>query len=45
MAHSGDGNANHKEDDKINLAAKLALLDQPYRPGVVGFVNHYNSKS
>ena len=26
-------------DDKINLAAKLALLDEPYRPGVVGFVN------
>ena len=24
-------------DDKINLAAKFALLDQPYRPGVVGF--------
>ena len=28
-------------DDKINLAAKFALLDQPYRPGVVGFVNDY----
>ena len=28
-------------DDKINLAAKLALLDQPYRPGIVGFVNDY----
>jgi len=28
-------------DDKINLAAKFALLDQPYRPGIVGFVNDY----
>ena len=28
-------------DDKINLAAKFALLDKPYRPGVVGFVNDY----
>jgi mannose-6-phosphate isomerase-like protein (cupin superfamily) len=28
-------------DDKINLAAKFALLDRPYRPGVVGFVNDY----
>ena len=27
--------------DKINLAAKLALLDQPYQPGVVGYVNDY----
>lgn len=28
-------------DDKINLAAKLALLDGPYQPGVVGFLNDY----
>ncbi len=28
-------------DDKINLAEKFALLDQPYRPGVVGFVNDH----
>jgi mannose-6-phosphate isomerase-like protein (cupin superfamily) len=28
-------------DDKINLAAKSALLDQPYQPGVVGCVNDY----
>jgi mannose-6-phosphate isomerase-like protein (cupin superfamily) len=27
--------------DKINLAAKLALLDEPYKPGIVGFVNDY----
>jgi mannose-6-phosphate isomerase-like protein (cupin superfamily) len=28
-------------DDKINLAAKLALLDGPYQPGVVGHINDY----
>jgi mannose-6-phosphate isomerase-like protein (cupin superfamily) len=28
-------------DDKITLAAKFALLDGPYRPGIVGFVNDY----
>jgi mannose-6-phosphate isomerase-like protein (cupin superfamily) len=28
-------------DDKINLADKLALLDKPYQPGIVGFVNDY----
>jgi mannose-6-phosphate isomerase-like protein (cupin superfamily) len=28
-------------DDKINLAAKFALLDGHYQPGVVGFVNDY----
>ena len=28
-------------DDKLNLAAKFALLDRPYRPGIVGFVNDY----
>ena len=27
--------------DKINLAAKLALLDEPYKPGVVGYLNDY----
>jgi len=26
-------------DDKINLAAKLALLDDFYSPGVVGYLN------
>ncbi len=26
-------------DAKINLAEKLALLDGPYRPGIVGFYN------
>ncbi|MHB1570867.1 MAG: cupin domain-containing protein, partial [Solirubrobacteraceae bacterium] len=26
---------------KINLAEKLALLDGPYRPGVVGHINDY----
>jgi mannose-6-phosphate isomerase-like protein (cupin superfamily) len=28
-------------DDKINLAAKFALLDGHYQPGVVGFINDY----
>jgi mannose-6-phosphate isomerase-like protein (cupin superfamily) len=27
--------------DKINLAEKLELLDHPYEPGIVGFVNDY----
>jgi mannose-6-phosphate isomerase-like protein (cupin superfamily) len=26
-------------DDKVNLAAKLALLDKPYSPGIVGYLN------
>ncbi|MGB9182681.1 MAG: cupin domain-containing protein [Solirubrobacteraceae bacterium] len=26
---------------KINLAAKLAMLQQPYEPGVVGYLNDY----
>ena len=28
-------------DDKVNLAAKLALLDKPYSPGIVGYLNDY----
>jgi mannose-6-phosphate isomerase-like protein (cupin superfamily) len=28
-------------DDKINLAEKLALLDGPFQPGIVGFLNDY----
>ncbi len=28
-------------DDKVNLAAKLALLDGPFKPGIVGFLNDY----
>jgi mannose-6-phosphate isomerase-like protein (cupin superfamily) len=27
--------------DKINLAAKFALLDRPYQPGIVGYINDY----
>jgi mannose-6-phosphate isomerase-like protein (cupin superfamily) len=27
--------------EKINLAEKLALLDGPYRPGIVGYLNDY----
>jgi len=28
-------------DDKVNLAEKLALLDKPYRPGIVGYLNDH----
>jgi mannose-6-phosphate isomerase-like protein (cupin superfamily) len=28
-------------DDKVNLAAKFALLDVPYQPGIVGYLNDY----
>jgi mannose-6-phosphate isomerase-like protein (cupin superfamily) len=28
-------------DDRINLAEKLAKLDGPYRPGLIGFMNDY----
>jgi len=28
-------------DDKVNLAAKFALLDKPYQPGIVGYINDY----
>jgi mannose-6-phosphate isomerase-like protein (cupin superfamily) len=28
-------------NEKINLAAKLALLEKPYEPGIVGFINDY----
>jgi mannose-6-phosphate isomerase-like protein (cupin superfamily) len=28
-------------DDKVNLAEKFALLDKPYSPGIVGYLNDY----
>ena len=28
-------------EDKVNLAEKLALLDAPYAPGIVGYLNDY----
>ena len=28
-------------DDRINLAEKFALLDGPFKPGVVGYLNDY----
>ena len=28
-------------NDKVNLAEKFALLDAPYQPGIVGFLNDY----
>jgi mannose-6-phosphate isomerase-like protein (cupin superfamily) len=28
-------------DDRINLAEKLAKLDGPYQPGLIGFLNDY----
>ncbi|MGQ0805519.1 MAG: cupin domain-containing protein [Actinomycetota bacterium] len=27
--------------DKVNLAEKLELLDKPYSPGIVGYLNDY----
>jgi mannose-6-phosphate isomerase-like protein (cupin superfamily) len=28
-------------DDKVNLAEKFALLERPYAPGIVGYLNDY----
>jgi mannose-6-phosphate isomerase-like protein (cupin superfamily) len=28
-------------DDKVNLAEKIGLLQEPYTPGVVGYLNDY----
>ena len=28
-------------DDKVDLAQKFALLDEPYLPGIVGYLNDY----
>lgn len=28
-------------DDKVNLAEKFALLDGPFKPGIVGYINDY----
>jgi mannose-6-phosphate isomerase-like protein (cupin superfamily) len=28
-------------DDKINLAEKIGLLEEPYSPGIVGYLNDY----
>jgi mannose-6-phosphate isomerase-like protein (cupin superfamily) len=28
-------------DDKVNLAEKIGLLDEPYSPGIVGYLNDY----
>jgi mannose-6-phosphate isomerase-like protein (cupin superfamily) len=28
-------------NEKINLAEKLKLLEKPYEPGIVGFINDY----
>ena len=28
-------------ETKINLAEKLALLDRPFQPGIVGYLNDY----
>jgi mannose-6-phosphate isomerase-like protein (cupin superfamily) len=28
-------------DDKVNLAEKIGLLQEPYSPGVVGYLNDY----
>ncbi len=36
-----DQGAVTRMDDKINLAQKLELLDRPYVPGIVGYLNDY----
>jgi mannose-6-phosphate isomerase-like protein (cupin superfamily) len=28
-------------NDKVNLAEKIRLLDKPYSPGIVGYLNDY----
>ena len=28
-------------DDKVNLAEKIGLLEEPYVPGIVGYLNDY----
>ena len=28
-------------NEKINLAEKLTLLEKPYEPGIIGFINDY----
>ena len=28
-------------NEKINLAEKLALLEKPYQPGIIAFINDY----
>ena len=28
-------------EDKVNLAEKLALLEGPFQPGIVGYLNDY----
>ena len=28
-------------DDKVNLAQKIGMLGEPYRPGIVGYLNDY----
>ena len=28
-------------DDKVNLAEKVGLLDKPYSPGIVGYLNDF----
>jgi mannose-6-phosphate isomerase-like protein (cupin superfamily) len=28
-------------DDKIDLSEKFALLERPYEPGIVGYLNDY----
>jgi hypothetical protein len=28
-------------DEQVNLAEKIALLDKPFSPGIVGYLNDY----
>jgi mannose-6-phosphate isomerase-like protein (cupin superfamily) len=36
-----DACQDERMDDKVNLADKLAQLDEPYVPGIVGYLNDY----
>lgn len=40
-AGPGRGSVPRHMNEKINLSEKLALLSEPYQPGIVGFVNDY----
>ena len=39
----GDGGSIRlwRVDDKVNLAEKIGLLEEPYVPGIVGYLNDY----
>ena len=40
-AHDQASTEDRGMKDKVNLEEKLALLDRPYQPGIVGYLNDY----